>query len=263
MRPYVVWTPPYDRRSGGIMVMHRLCHELNERGQEAYINVDQVNTKWNTPYYGKTALENPIVVYPEITHGNPLGYQTVVRYILNNIGKLSGPTAYPPTDILFAFSHMFNDWGAPEERIMFLPVIDTEVYKDTGQHRDKALYYIGKGSRRYFIDETFDAIAIDNQTGADPQNLSHLLQTATVLYCYDNITAMTELARLCGCPVVLVPNGEYSEEKYQEHEMGMEGLGWNKMPEPFDSSKFMERYKALKETFYSKLDTFIEVTQKG
>jgi len=84
-----------------------------------------------------------------------------------------------------------------------------------------------------------------------------------VLYCYDNITAMTELARLCGCPVVLVPNGEYTEEKYREHEMGMEGLGWGKIPEPFGSNKFMERYKNLKEVFYDKLNNFIEITQKG
>ena len=72
---------------------------------------------------------------------------------------------------------------------------------------------------------------------------------------------MTELARLCGCPVVLIPNGEYTEEKYKEHEMGMDGLGWGKMPEPFDSDTFRERYMTLKETFYTKLDNFVRITQ--
>jgi hypothetical protein len=158
---------------------------------------------------------------------------------------------------------MFNSFNLPEERIMFLPIIDTKIYKDLGKERDKTLFYVGKGWKSLADwSPTVGATEINNQTGLNPYNLASLLQTAKVLYCYDNITAMTELARLCGCPVVLMPNGEYTEEQYQQHEMGMDGLGWGKVPEPFNSQKFMERYKSLKDLFYVKLDHFIAVTQE-
>jgi hypothetical protein len=264
-RPYVIWTPGYNARSGGIMVLHNFCHELNLVGQEAYIyTMDNParNSELNTPYMPE-GLENPIVVYPEIAWTNYLNINTVVRWLLNNPGKISGPSSFPPNEILYAFSHMFNAFNLPEERILFLPIIDTNIYKDLRLERDKVLFYIGKGTRSSFIDETNNAIEITRETGFEPQNLVSLLNTAKVLYCYDNITAITELARLCGCPVVMIPNGDFSEEKYREHEMGMEGLGWGKMPESFDSLEFMDKYKNLKRTFYSKLERFIEVTQKG
>ncbi len=49
MKDYIIWTPPYTRFSGGVVVLHRLCHELNQRGLKAYVNTDQVNPEWNTP----------------------------------------------------------------------------------------------------------------------------------------------------------------------------------------------------------------------
>jgi hypothetical protein len=266
LRPYVIWSPGWEPRSGGIRVLHHFCHELNKVGQEAYIHImdgDTTNPELNTPLWNGKSLDSPIAVYPEIAWTNYLGFNTVARWLLNNPGKIGGPTSYPETEILFAFSHLFNDLNLPEERVMFLPIIDTGTYKDTRQVRDKVLFYVGKGRRESFLEETSGATEITNQTGFDPNNLASLLNTAKVLYCYDNITAVTDLARLCGCPVVLIPNGEYTEERYKTHELGMEGLGWGKIPDPFDSSKFMERYKNLKEVFYVKLNNFIEITQKG
>lgn len=260
MRPYIIWTPPWDATSGGIMVLYHFCHEMNVRGYEAYINSSIPAPYLYTPFYNRN-LENPIAVYPEIIRDNPLGCNTVARWLLNNAGKLLRQDAsFFPTGELFAFSHMFNDQNLPEERIMFLPIIGTDIYRDTKQPRDKVLFYVGKGwgTPR---EEIPGAIEIYKETGFNPQALAYLLQTGKVLYCYDNITAMTELARLCGCPVVLIPNGEYTEEKYKEHEMGMDGLGWGKMPEPFDSDTFRERYMTLKETFYTKLDNFVRITQ--
>ena len=285
-RPYIIGTPAYDPQSGGCMVIHRFCHELNEHGQEAYVSNKTTNPAWNTPYYaaaresdrvhdGQVTALNPsysewrdgfdvISVYPEITFGNPLGTRTVVRYLLNNAGKLSGPKQFESSDILFAFSRMFNDFNLPEERILFLPVIDVDFFKDAGLNRNKIAYYVGKGWRNDItisIREVGAEVEITKETTTNQLNLRDILQTSKVLYCYDNITGMTELARLCGCPVVIMPNGEYTKEQYNNHEFGWNGLGWGKLPEDFDSAKFRETYLQVKEQFYDKLDRFIEITQ--
>ena len=31
MFPYIVWAPPFDRRSGGCKVLHALAHELDKK----------------------------------------------------------------------------------------------------------------------------------------------------------------------------------------------------------------------------------------
>jgi len=280
MRPYIVKAPAYDSNSGGCMVIHRLCHELNMRGQEAYVAHRLINPDWKTPYYGDNRSgqvfeewkteRDLISIHPEISFGNIFNTRTVVRYLLNNAGKLSGPKEFDASDILFAFSHMFNDFNLPEERIMFLPILDTDVFQDGHLDRNLITFYNGKGWRGIendFIsnlseeEKKLPIVEIVRETSKDPHNLSNILQRSKTLYCYDNITAMTEISRLCGAPVIIVPNGEYTKEQYDKHELGWNGLGWGETPRHFDSAKFREDYLQLKETFYEKLDYFIEVTQ--
>lgn len=285
MRPYLVGVPAYDPRSGGCKVIHRLAHELNARGQEAYVTHKKTNPKWNTPHYSVARnsdrlhdgligefeptyqewrdTRDAISVYPEITFGNPMGTRTVARYLLNNAGKISGPRNYESSDLIFPFSRMFNDFNLPELRIMFLPVLNTNIFKDEHRERTHVSFYQGKTYQKSHYEETKNAIQIHRETSDNQYELSAILQTSTVLYCFDNITGMTEIARLCGCPVVIIPNGEYTKEQYDKHEMGWDGLGWGEIPPPFDSAKFMERYKELYQIFLQKLDNFIEITQNA
>lgn len=283
-RPYVVGTPPYEPLSGGCRVIHKLVHELNVRGQTAFAGGTATNPEWDTPYFGVNkkynipydiwkSSEDAIAVYPEITFGNPFETRTVVRYLLNNAGKLSGPKHFDSSDILFAFSHMFNEFNLPEERIMFMPVIDTAIFNDPGYERNSIVFYVGKGWRQgneSFVQDSVRTLGsplpiyeISKETARDQAHLASILQRAEVFYTYDNITAMTEIARLCGARTVIIPNGEYTKEQYSQHELGWYGLGWGEIPAPFDSQVFKQKYDNLREVFYQKLDGFIEVTQNA
>ena len=74
MGKYLIWTPDYRNNSGGIRALHRLCHLLNRRGQEAYVSNPIVNKDWNTLYLDpKNITDDFIAVYPEIVWGNPFG----------------------------------------------------------------------------------------------------------------------------------------------------------------------------------------------
>lgn len=261
MRPYLVAAPFFDKTNGGAMVLHKFAEALREKGQEVHL-VQSNDPSYNYP--DAPRLPDSIGVYPEITWGNPMNTKTVVRWVLNTPGKLRGPTEYPSTDLIFPFSELFNSMNLPNERVLFFPILDTDLFRDEGKERDKVAYYVGKGWRFSFYEETSqDSIEISRNHTLDQTVLKDLLNTCKVMYSYDNITAMTEIARLCGCPAVIVPNGEFTKEQYDKHEFGWNGLGWGKNPNYFNSAEFRQTYLSVREDFYKRLDYFIEVTQNA
>jgi O-antigen biosynthesis protein len=257
VRPYLVWSFDYYPDSAGQKTMHRLCHELNRAGQTAFVAYEKRNPDWKTPFRSRRWMSGDwIAVYPEIVKGNPWKAPRVVRYVLNNPGKLGGDTTYAPSEIVYVFHELFNDPGVPPERIMFLPTIELDIYTDRHEPREGALYYVGKGQKT----RDLDAVELTNDMKRDGHNLADLLNRATVLYTFDNVTAMTIIARLCGCPVVLIPDGTYIRETFDEM-VASPGLGWDEMPEPFDSDVIRANEVAQYEAFRERLTDFIRVTQ--
>lgn len=108
-----------------------------------------------------------------------------------------------------------------------------------------------------------NAFWIDRKFAQDQQALADLLNECEVLYCYDPVTAMTEIARLCGCRVVIV-NPLYSKEQFSVYEPGMNGISWGKDEEiVLDAERFFYHYMDMKKIFETRLENFIESTQKG
>lgn len=248
-RPYSIWTPDFDTTSGGIRVMWGLYGWLLTKGQ-----IVNINAKYNTPYF--------VGIYPEIAQGNPLSAEKVVRYILNKPGVMSaagvpGPTSFAPTDELYFFSRLFGTAG--DDHYMFLPIIDTHLFVDQKKKRTKKAVFVGKGQDLGLHPK--DCLSIDRGTASDQQYLADLLNECEVLYCYDPVTAMTEIARLCGVRVVYF-NPVYSREEFQKYEPGLNGISWGRDEGvELDTELFREHYMGLRKTFEARLDQFIEVTQ--
>lgn len=272
MRPYIVFSPPYDGNSGGVKVLHSLCHELIKKGQRVYINTVGQSPRWPIPVatppiiHKLATTEDAIGVYPEIIFGNPLGTRTVVRYILNDPGHLGGPKTYDESDLKFVFSEVYNRYGFPEEQVLFNPVIDVENFQNLGLPRTQRCLYIGKGGATPRSPYSTGAIEIPRP--CSERVLNDILNKSKILYCYDPITALTEISRLCGCPVVMIPGTQFTKEQYSRHEFGWEGVGWGieEMQRAIDSvnsTQFREKYMKMKEIFLNKLDKFIEITQKA
>ena len=275
MRTYLIWAPPFDESSGGIKVMHRLAVELQKRGQVVYINTPIQNKKWPVVHVSwPDALSNTIAIYPEIVHGNPFNAKTVVRYLLNIPGACSMNTAdsYGKDDILYTYSHLFNTkLELPEDRVMLCPHIDTKVFRNKKLTRSGRLVYRGKGKQ---LDKTLLAKVPslggkEDFRGDDGQSrLSEALNRCELLYCYDMATAMTEIARLCGCPVVIIPDNSYTWQEYRKFEFWVSGgLGFGLIETPLarltiNSNQMFLDYVAAEEDFQRKLTEFIEITQK-
>jgi hypothetical protein len=235
--------------------MYGLYSWLIVKGQVAYLN--------------KYPSKDYIAIYPEITHGDPMnaGKGNVVRYLLNKPGFMpsfgvTGPTTFDESDKIFVFSRIFQD--APEDHILFLPILNMHVFKDQGKKRTKRCIFYGKAiSKDSPLPKDYKGtvVTISRKDCQDQQALADLLNECEVIYIYDQVTAMTEIARLCGCRVVLFHFG-VTEEDYKKYEPGLNGvsLGGDRMI-PLDAEGFRSHYLSLRQIFSRKIDHFIEMTQ--
>lgn len=254
MKPYVISSPPFDVTSGGIRVMFGLYGWLLAKGQIAYMN--------QFPSRGEF-----IAVYPEIQHGNPANASTVVRYILNKPGVMgsltpqgfnAGPTQFDPTDKIYVFSRIFDTFKVDYKNILFLPILNLHQFKDQGKKRTKTCYLIGKGHNKLIHPK--DSIEITREFAHDQEALADLLNECTALYGYDKMSAMYEIARLCGCRVKYY--GGYDEDELALYEPGMNGFGIDGEDKVLMVDMFRDHYKELIHIFDRHLDDFIKDTQE-
>lgn len=249
MKPISIYLPPYDYTSGGIKVMYALYGALLAKGQ-----IVVPNARFNGEFIG---------IYPEIVNGNPLNATTVVRYLLNEPGVMSNgrepsPTSFPETDILYSFSKLFTP-DFPEERIMFLPAIDTHTFYDQKKERTHNAVFIGKGEDTR--EHPLGCWLIDRGVASNQNELADMLNECQVLYTYDPVSAMTEIARLCGCKVVYLGK-KYSKEDYKRYEPGINGMSFDGTPAELDTEAFTGHYKSLQARFWDvSLPNFIKITQ--
>jgi hypothetical protein len=257
-RPYVIYTPVLEANttSGGVRVLWGLYGHLLAKGMVAYTNV-----KLNTHDF--------VAIYPEIMHGNEGEADYVVRYILNKPGVMGGgthkkpmgpgPTEFDKTDELYYFSRLFGK-AKDEKHYMFLPILNMQLFKPQGKKRTKKCVYLGKDFDLHKHPK--DCIYITRDIWLDQTKLADLLNECQVMYCYDRVTAMTEIARLCGCRIVMI-NPVYTKDEFREYEPGMNGISWDKDEGvPLDVRGFRYHYASMKRLFCNKLNDFIERTQK-
>lgn len=248
--PYSVFCPNFDITSGGIRVMWGLLGWLLAKGQIA-----QPNTRYSGDF---------IAIYPEIVQGNPLGATKIIRYILNRPGYMAmngvpGPSSFDPTDSQYYFSQLFADHKINS---FFLPIVDLNTfYVQEKSTRINSCKFIGKGIDTHST-RTEDLFTIDRPFARDQRRLADYLNTCEVMYCFDPCSAMTEIARLCGCRVVMVNNTQYTKEMFSVYEPGMNGISWGEEENnELDAETFRAKYIDLINTFEHNLNQFIKDTQ--
>jgi O-antigen biosynthesis protein len=215
------------------------------------------------------SLQVPAVgIYPEIYSGNEMNATTVVRYILNTPGVMGrgipgttsfipGPTTFPVTDKLYYFSRLFG-YTADENHYMFLPIINLKIFKDQKRKRTKICYLIAKGQNKQ--QHPKGSIELTREISQDQQGLADVLNECHTLYCYDKLTAMMEVARLCGVKVKYF--GDYEEEELKKYEPGLDGISFGlNEDKPLHTPSFRDHYIEMVKLFEERLDRFIEETQ--
>lgn len=284
-RPYYIESLKYDKRYAGVCALHLLCHALNISGEEAYVYTDDINPKLYTPKLTEDVIrqhkaENrePIVIYPEIIHGNPRNARSVVRYVLNYPGLVGGPKKFHESDLLCYFGLEFSDgFDWQSQLYLRIPLVDQSVFYNKKQfkaeERKGFLFYPGRypNGLEEFSEIVQRSTIITYQWPETQKEIAELFRKSELLYCVTNSAIITE-ALLCGCPVVLLSTPHTAEFIAQNQKALIEnniipfGIALNNSLSEIERAKatvndFEMRYNQLEVNFWNNLKTFIERTQ--
>jgi len=278
-RPYYIVAPPYHRTSAGAKVLHQLCHLLNLKGQSAFVIASKVNADLATPVLNEQIVDEhfqnhrtPIIIYPEILHGNPLGGKCVVRYLLNLPGLLGGPREFPSGDLLLWYSEGYRETADGKGPVLSIPTTDARLFSPPppGSRRQGSCFYACKfkdHSGEPLSDVTKNSIEIlKSGEGSQSQaEIVALFQRSEVFYCYESSALVLE-AVLCGCPAVLLPN-KHMDKLITSSQTGSAGVAWGTGREEFEEAKrtvgeMRERYERWVEQALVELDEYIVLTQE-
>lgn len=238
-RNYIVYAPRYNPNSGGNIFLHQLVHYLNEYGESAYIWPWRRPPRLGIKYAGFTAgraLTNPfrknpvtnpelntpvasyrdlspdsIVVYPEVTLGNPLHAENIVRWLLY-MPEQSAIDQFSDNEMFFRAGQMCDvpaiTNGASD---LFVWKRNPIYWNQHRADRKGACVLVRKGANKERIPETKDATEID---GRSHEEIAELFNSCEVFYSYDEASFYSQYAALCGCVSIVIPGLFHSREDW-------------------------------------------------
>jgi len=278
-QPYYIWCSDYDSKSAGVRALHHLCHALNELGEEAYlIGCAKAAMHLRTPLLQERDVLrhqrskfSPVVIYPEVVHGNPLQIPNVVRWLLNKPGHLGGERVFDSEELLFAYNQGFISESIPRTTpVLCVPVVDVTVFNNLNNPHDAnrkgccfyASKYLASGEK--LTEHVEGARSLCQDVDLSQKKIAEILRSSEFLYCYEPSAIITE-ALLCGCPVVLVPT-PYLRRNFNDGIVG-DGIAVGFDPTQVQRAKntvkkVTENYQALIEECWTHVRCFIDIIEQ-
>ena len=188
----------------------------NKAKFNGYINVPLNCKRKYLPFISK----DTIVIYPEIVFGNILHSPNVVRWFLfhgNRYDKIRDTlkgNQYGDSDLFYCFRDIFNvEKYNPNYNKLYIQYYNLDTYK---RHnfgpRNGICYVIRKGKNRNDLPKNFDGIIIDNLSEKEKVEV---LNNSKYCISYDTQTAYSQIAALCGCISIVVPEPGKSKADYR------------------------------------------------
>jgi hypothetical protein len=260
---FIIYAPRYDEQSGGAIVLHKLCDSLNELGYEASLwPFDKPRFIWrrvhyyliklflyysirffrssvlnsrdlHAPFATSSDIDNSIVIYPEVIHGNPLEAPRYVRWLLHKPGFHTGLIGKRDRELYFYFLEAFNDHIPGAICGGKLTVLDyfKDLYKiENHGVRSKVGYIIRKGINREDLPNLNDHWILD---GLDHSKMAKAFNECVKCYFYDPYTLYSTYAALCGCVPVIVPLPGIAKEQWFPEEDLRYGIAYGEDDIPY------------------------------
>ncbi|WP_428739270.1 hypothetical protein [Sulfurimonas sp.] len=246
---FIIYSFAYDSNNGGTMVLHFLCHLLNQNGYEAYIwRADQpfyrsvfskkylkylkiqkqpfyTNPLWNTPLATKETLDNAIVIYPEITNGNPLKAKHVIRWLLHKPAFHSGKVEFGKNELILGYGKNFSTQKYPitDHNLLSIKYIMREIFQQTNfGPRDGSCHMIRKGKNKQFVHDK-NSVLVDDFS---QQELAKIFNKVEYFISYDPYTFYSRYASLCGCKSIIIPDEGVPKEAWHPDERLHYGIAY-------------------------------------
>jgi tRNA A-37 threonylcarbamoyl transferase component Bud32 len=261
MKKIIIYAPSYSDKVGGTIALHKLCHIINEIGGEAYLypmfrsvvinkrafgkaiwsifkdwirplyKRYKVNPSFNTPVLKSLPknINEYIVIYPEITFGNPLNAKNIVRWLLHNPGFHTNIIHFGTNEFYIKYHHGFDEFthykSFSSKNILQIKHYPTELYnlQNTSQKRSGTAYCLRKGVGKKIVHDLRDSILID---GKSHQEIAKIFKSVKCFISYDTNTAFSHLAVLCGCDSVVIPDENVTEENWYPNPKDRYGIAY-------------------------------------
>ena len=218
----IIYTPPFDIKCGGIVVLHYLAQLINElHHPKFYAKLFMHNNlKYDNVFCNKFATmddinDNTIVIYPEIVTGNPLGAKNVVRWILLELGiemPIDHYKNWSSTDLVYHWETISSN--DPDFKQLTCPFFNN-IFKRTQTNKTETCYLIKKGPLIHKNGINYmhhsDSINIETFSLAE---IADVFNKCKYFYAYDPNTAYILYAAVCGCIPIIHEIEGITEEEY-------------------------------------------------
>lgn len=239
-RPYVVWSPPWDHKVGGIRALYKLVDELRAHGCDATIASGGADPE-------------AIVVYPEIVQDNPLRAERIVRWRL--------APADVPAD---GYTVDWLDYGAGNP-VLTLDLIDAELFaRRPNPYRSGVALWVHKGRADLDLIPP-GAVQITSNTPETREGVADLLARSEYLLSFDEFSTVNLEAILLGTPVLLYPTVRFTRAELLAQGWPHYGVAWS--PDEVGSARMCttlawDWYRSEQVRFAAMVDEFVHATQE-
>lgn len=260
---FIIFAPSFNENSGGSIVLHHLCHLINESdlNVEAFIvpyfsnklltsdiikNIKsfcvilatklrnkiifKTKENFNTPIFNGSIIDSDIIIYPEITFGNPLNGKNIIRWLLHKPGYHTNEIYYGVNELYFKFQDgLVNNFDIElsklSEHNLYIPYFPLDFYNldDTQSIRTGCAYSVRKGKNKELNQHPKNSICID---GLSHLEVSKIFKKVKRFISYDAYSGYAGFAALCGCEVIIIPDEGVNELEWQPCEKKRYGLAY-------------------------------------
>ena len=259
---FYVYAPGYDENSGGCIALHKLVHIINTKTKhEAFLvprrlekvrfynfkelcsNLffyfralkNKINYKTNPHFITpvsksipKALIDSAVCIYPEVTFGNPLQANNVVRWFLHQPGHFTKEICFGVGELYFKFNTAIKNFelhgsklSTNELKVIHYPL---ELYNTDGARvkREGSCYIMRKGKHKQPVHDK-NAICLD---GLSHKEIADVFKRCERFISYDDYTAYSLFAVLCGCHSIVVPDKNTSLTEWYPNEKDRYGLSY-------------------------------------
>ena len=217
----IIYSPAYDNKCGGLVIIHYFCKLINEKYNDKYRaklfmnnNIKYLNPFCNNFANTDEINDNTIVIYPETVTGNPLNAKNVIRWILLELGiemPLDHYNNWNRTDLIYHWENI--------DKQLSCPFFNNIFTNKNLQERTKTCFLIKKGR---LIHEQINYIHNSNSINIEElslEEIANLFNECKYFYCYDPNTAYIIYATVCGCIPIIHEIQNVNEEEYFKNKM--------------------------------------------
>jgi len=205
--------PPYINGSAGISCLYQLASFLSLLKHTVHI----LNPSEASPIL--PFIRYDFVIVPEI-YEKPRGKQNIVRWCLNEPGKLKNdwgrhcPNIYEPNELVLYWKDVSEESVklSTENPIykFWLGVIDPDLFHQKNQKKFENCYWIGKGSDLYNnYSHLLPRDSIYLTKNIPQSEYAKLLRKTKNYFTFDDFSASSGDAYLCGCNLFLLKDGAW------------------------------------------------------